>query len=86
MLTAELWVETPISAEPVFATEIPVEPQRSWETPPPPAFRIDLARYGGREVTLVFRTVFRGRALMNPLDLDYFAITWQDPRIASKSR
>ena len=86
VLTAEIWIETPVSAEPVFSKEFPVEPQKGWRTPVPPSFRIDLARYGGQEVTLVFRTVFRGRVRMSPLDIIGFAMTWQDPRIASKTR
>jgi hypothetical protein len=52
-----------------------------WQSPPPVERRIDLSPWAGREVLLLFRSLYRGEARMQPLDFKGFAVYWQDPQI-----
>jgi len=86
---AELWAEIlvverdsePPRAERLLQTKLPVGPALGWSSPPGPEVRLDLSRWADRDVDLVFRTLFRGRAQMNDLDFRGFAMLWQDPRL-----
>jgi hypothetical protein len=84
-LSAEIEVSeagaTPEAGAALLRTPIPLGPARSWSSPPGPQFRLDLSRWAGREVELVLRTRFQGRAEMHELDFAGFAMLWQDPRI-----
>ena len=83
-LVAEIEVSepgAPESASTLLRAPIPLGPARSWSSPPGPEFRLDLSRWAEREVELVLRTRFEGRAEMNDLDLEGFAMLWQDPRV-----
>jgi hypothetical protein len=80
-LRAEIWLDEAGQSEPLLSEVIRVESQNGWTTPPAPEFRVDLADFAGREVTLRFRAIFRGRVRMSPLDLGGFALVWQDPRV-----
>ncbi len=74
---------TPERSERLLHAPIAVGPALGWTSPPGVDFRLDLSRWAGREVVLVFRTLFRGRAVMNDLDFRGFAMLWQDPRLES---
>jgi|GEM_PF-837207 len=83
-LKAEIWLADGENSEPLFSEVIPVQTQRGWSTPPAPEYRLDLVKFAGREITLLFRTIFKGRAKMGPLDLGGFALVWQDLRIETR--
>ena len=84
-LVAEILAIDPASepprAERLLRARIPVGSALGWSSPPGPELRVDLSRFAGRDVVLVFRTHFRGEVEMNPLDFEGFAMLWQDPRI-----
>ncbi len=81
-LTAEIWVHRDgRSDELLYRESLPLEPVHGWISPPAAERRVDLSRFAGEEPMLIFRTRFRGGVRMNTLDLDGFAMVWQDPRI-----
>ncbi len=53
----------------------------AWESPPHQEFRVDLAGWGGREVLLMFRTLYSGDVRTNELDFKGFTMVWQDPQL-----
>jgi hypothetical protein len=83
-LTAEIWLADGKNSEALFSENIPVRPAQGWRSPAPDEFRVNLARFAGREITLLFRASFKGRVRMGPFDLGGFALVWQDPRIENR--
>lgn len=83
-LTAEIWLADGENSEPLLLKVIPVRPQKGWSSPPAPEYQLDLGKFAGREITLLFRTIFNGRAKMGALDLGGFALVWQDLRIEAR--
>ena len=81
-LVAEIWVHR--EAQPdelVYRANLPLEPVGGWASPPALEQSVDLSRFAGGELTLIFRTRFSGEVEMNPLDLKGFAMVWQDPTL-----
>jgi hypothetical protein len=60
---------------------IPIKPWFGWASPAGSELRVDLSRYADRDLELVFRSRFKGRIEMEPLDLTGFAMLWQDARL-----
>jgi hypothetical protein len=83
-LVAEIWVR-PVGSRSgavrVHAETLPLLPVQGWASPPADERVVDLSRWSGSDVVLVFRTVLRGRVHMNELDMKGFAAVWQDPQI-----
>ncbi len=86
-LAAEIWAHLDGRADALlFRETLPLTPVRGWSSPPAVERSIDLSRFVGEEVLLVFRTRFRGEIRMNPLDFKGFAMVWEDPRIEGLPR
>ena len=85
-LAAEVWLraDAPGAAyERVYREAVQPLPVQSWSSPPHQGRRIDLSRWGGQDVWLLFRTRFDGDARMNNIDFKGFAMIWQDPQLES---
>jgi hypothetical protein len=81
-LVAEIWAHREGRPDELLYREgVPLEPALGWSSPPALERRVDLSRFAGEQVLLLFRTRFRGAVRMNPLDFRGFAMVWQDPRI-----
>jgi hypothetical protein len=81
-LVAEIWVQRRGHADELLYREgLPLAPVRGWRSPPARERTLDLSRFAGEELWLIFRTRFRGEVRMNLLDFTGFAMVWQDPRI-----
>ena len=81
-LVAELWVHREGRPdEAVFRERLPLHPVSGWASPPGEERSVELSRFAGEAITLIFHTRFRGEVRMNPLDLKGFAMVWQDPRL-----
>jgi hypothetical protein len=82
LLRGEVWVfpaEAGAAApELVLAEEIAPVAATGWASPPPVERRVDLSRWGGRTVLLLFRSLYRGEARVQTLDFKGFAMAWQD--------
>jgi hypothetical protein len=85
VLRAEVWIRTagkPGSPyQQIYAETLGLNRVAGWLSPPPVERRLDLSRWGGEEVWILFRTRYEGEARMNPLDLRGFAMLWQDPQL-----
>ena len=90
LLTAEIWVRRLADPEQelqrIFREEMQPLAATGWASPPPVERRVDLARFAGEEILLMFRTLFRGEARMNVLDSKGFSMVWQDPQIEFEQR
>jgi hypothetical protein len=84
-VTAEVWIRSGRGAgePPELLRRDTVEPLSAtdWASPAPLEQRIDLSGWGGQEVLLIFRSLYRGAARMNLLDFRGFPVFWQDPRL-----
>jgi len=81
-LVAEIWAHREGHPdERIYRAQLPLEPVGGWASPPPVEQTVDLSRFAGEELTLVFVTRFAGAVRMNTLDLKGFAMVWQDPTL-----
>jgi len=80
-LLAEAWIEEGGRTHQILAETIPVEAQDGWLSDSAREFRIDVSEFAGEPATIRFRTTFRGRVKMGPLDLGGFSFVWQDPHL-----
>lgn len=84
-LVAEVWLRP--AAQPsggyerVFREAIEVRPLAGWSSPAHAQRRVDLSRWGGQDVWIMFRTLYEGDTRMNLLDFKGFDMVWQDPQI-----
>lgn len=87
-LTAEIWARDGEREELLLSETIEVVAHRGFFAPPGTEHVVDLSKFAGREVTLRFRTAFRGniRILrLSPLDDGGYTLVWEDPRIQTSS-
>lgn len=85
-ITAEIWIQDEERPERLLSETIQVEGHRGPFASPGTEHVVDLSRFAGREVTLRFRTTFRGnvRVLrLSPFDDGRYTLIWEDPRIES---
>ncbi len=84
-VTAEIWVlpETGAASPPTRAFQIdqPVVPINGWAGSAATEHVVDMRRYGGQQVVLVFRSRLSGEVTMNPLAPWSFAVGWKGPVI-----
>ncbi len=83
-VVAEIWVlpetGTPLPAARVFHAERPVVPISASVGPPAAESTVDLRRYAGQRVVLVFRSrLLGGEVAMNPLAPWKFGVGWDGP-------
>ncbi len=82
---AEVWVlpETgaPLPATRAFHADRPVVPLSGWVGPPATEYAVDLRRYAGERVLLIFRSRLLGEVVMNPLAPWTFAVGWEGPTV-----
>ena len=83
-VTAEIWLADGKERDQLLSEIIPVLREEGWTSPIATEYHVDLAKYAGRDVTLVFRATFRGRVRMASLDHGGFALVWHDPRIETR--
>lgn len=84
-LEAEVWLRPldrpDLPLERVFHETIEPGALFAWESPAHEEFRVDLSRWGGQDVLLMFRTLYAGDVETNELDFKGFTMVWQDPQI-----
>jgi hypothetical protein len=84
-LTAEIWVQRLAAPEEaplaVYREVFHPSAASGWGSPPPVERRVDLSRWAGEEVLLIFRTLYRGDVRMNVLDFKGFVAVWRDPQL-----
>jgi len=83
-LAAEIWVRDGEHEEKLLSETIRVEGHQGLFTSPGTEHVVDLSKFAGREVTLRFRTSFRGNIRiqrLSPFDDGGYTLIWEDPRI-----
>lgn len=84
---SEIWVlpETGESsaATLAFQNQRAVVPASGWAAPPTIEHTVDLRRYAGQQVLLIFRSRLVGEVMMNPRGFWNFAIVWEGPMVES---
>lgn len=80
-LLGEILVISAAGTEPLIHKTFDVMPAQSAARRPPEEYRFDLSHLANQKVTLLFRTLRRGRVRMHVLDSKGFAMVWEDPRI-----
>lgn len=84
---SEIWVlpETgeSSSATLAFQNHRAVLPATGWAAPPTIEHTVDLRRYAGQQILLVFRSRLVGEVTMNPRAFWNFAIVWEGPMVES---
>ncbi len=85
-ITAQVWISEGAEWERLLSTVIPVKSPDGWSSPPAKEFKVDLSEYAGRDVTLRFRSIFRGRVRirMTYLDPGGYSLIWQGPHIEKR--
>ena len=85
VLRAEIWIRPTEKLgapyQQIYGETLNLARVGGWLSPPHAERRLDLSRWGGKEVWILFRTRYEGEARMNPLDLRGFAMLWQDPQL-----
>ncbi|MCC6763036.1 MAG: hypothetical protein IT293_00090 [Deltaproteobacteria bacterium] len=87
-VVAEIWIlpetGTALPATRVFEADQPVVPISGWVGRPATEDTVDLRRYAGQQVVLVFRSrLLGGEVTMNPFAPGGFAVGWDGPVIES---
>jgi enamine deaminase RidA (YjgF/YER057c/UK114 family) len=73
----------PAGGHQLLAERLPVLPKNEWIAPRWQPHRLDLSRYAGETVTLVFRAALRGAVDLDPTELRPLCLEWREPRIES---
>jgi hypothetical protein len=82
-LSADLWVQSMSGADHVLHETFLLLPREEWLTRRWRERRINLNRFAGETVTLVFRAAMRGAVDMHPLSHRALALEWRGPQIES---
>jgi hypothetical protein len=83
-ITAEIWIRDGDHEEQLLSEMIRVEGHQGLFASPGTEHVLDLSQFAGRQVTLRFRTVFRGNVRilrLSPFDDGGYTLIWEDPRI-----
>ena len=83
-ISAEIWARDGEHEEQLLSETIRVEGHQGLFAAPGTEHVVDLSKFAGREVTLRFRTAFRGNIHMlrlRPFDDGRYTLIWEDPRI-----
>lgn len=84
---SEIWIlpETGASSSATlaFQSDRPVVSSTGWAAAPAIEHTVDLSRYAGQQILLIFRSRLLGEVTMNPHTFWNFAVAWEGPMIES---